>query len=181
MKEQLEDIVAMCRTHLSDDKVFFRPYIPPKKLANALAEFGGQEDEDDVLVLVDNTVFGNAKDGLLLTRSALHVHNMMEPPFHLGLHEIDDVQFKDGLLECKVVVNGVYVFRSNMAKKPSMALLAEMLAAVGEVARQDAPCPTVPAIPDVKDALRELKALFDEGLLTEAEYSQKRQILVAQI
>lgn len=180
MKEQLEEIIGMCRSHLNDEKVLFWPFISPKKLANALAEFGGRENEDDVLVLVDNTVFGNAKDGLLLTRSALHVHNKMEPPFHLKLHEIDDVEFKDGLLECKLVINGIYVFRSNMAKKASMELLAGMLAAVGEVAQQEE-ASRAPAVSDIKDALRALKQLFDEGLLTETEYSQKRQILVAQI
>lgn len=179
MEEEIQEILATYRSSVNDDKIFFHPHIPPKKLANAVSEFGGSDDVDEVLALVDNTVFGNAKDGLLLTRSAVHVHNMMETPFHVLLGDIKDVQFQEGLLECVFKINDTYIFRSNMAKKSNAALFAEMLTAIVDTVKRHAAntAPTQRA----KEALRALKELFDEGLLTEAEYTQKRQILVAQI
>lgn len=179
MEEEIQEILATYRSSISDDKILFSPHIPRKKLTNAISEFGGSDDVEDVLALVDNTVFGNAKDGLLLTRSALHVHNMMEAPFHVLLGDIKDVQFQEGLLESVLTINGTYVFRSNMAKKSNAALFAEMLTAIVDTVKRHA----ANAAPSqrAKESLRALKELFDEGLLTEAEYTQKRQILVAQI
>lgn len=179
MEEEIQEILATYRSSINDDKIFFHPHIPPKKLANAVSEFGGNDGADDVLALIDNTVFGNAKDGLLLTRSALHVHNIMEAPFHVLLSDINDVQFQGGLLDSVLKINGTYVFRSNVPKKSNAALFAEMLTAIVDTIKRHAPnaSPTQRA----KESLRELKELFDEGLLTEAEYAQKRQVLVAQI
>ena len=179
MEEEIQEIIATYRSSINDDKIFFHPHIPPKKLANAVSEFGGNDGVDDVLALVDNTVFGNAKDGLLLTRSALHVHNIMETPFHVLLSDIKDVQFQEGRLESLMTINGTYVFRSNVPKSSNVALFVEMLNAIVDTVKRHA-SNTSPS-QRAKELLRELKGLFDEGLLTEEEYKQKRQVLVAQI
>lgn len=179
MEEEIQEILATYRSSINDDKIFFHPHIPPKKLANAVSEFGSDDDLDDALALIDSTTFGSAKDGLLLTRSALHVHNMLETPFHVLLSDIKDVQFQGGLLESVMKINGTYVFRTNMPKKSHVALFAEMLTAIVDTVKRHA----AKAAPSqrAKESLRALKELFDEGLLTEAEYTLKRQILVAQI
>ena len=104
---------------------------------------------------------------------------MLETPFHILLSDIKDVQFQGGLLESVLKINGTYVFRTNMPKKAHVALFAEMLTAIVDTVKRHAPNSS-PA-QRAKESLRELKELFDEGLLTEAEYAQKRQILVAQI
>lgn len=179
MEEEIQEILATYRSSINDDKIFFLPHIPPKKLANAVSEFGGNDGVEDVLALIDNTVFGNAKDGLLLTRSALHVHNIMETPFHVLLSDIKDVQFQEGRLESLMTINGTYVFRSNVPKKSHVALFAAMLTAIVDTIKRHAP--NASPAQRAKESLRELKELFDEGLLTEAEYAQKRQVLVAQI
>ncbi len=179
MEEEIQEILATYRSSINDDKIFVHPHIPPKKLTNAVSEFGGNDGMADVLALIDNTVFGNAKDGLLLTRSALHVHNMLEAPFHLLLSDIKDVQFQGGRLESVLTINGTYVFRSNVPKSSNVALFAEMLTAIVDIVKWHAS--NASPSQRAKESLRELKELFDEGLLTEAEYTQKRQFLVAQI
>lgn len=179
MEEEIQEILATYRSSVHDDKIFFHPHIPPKKLVNAVSEFGGDDDLDNVLALIDSTTFGSAKDGLLLTRSALHVHNMLEAPFHVLLSDVKDVQFQGGLLESVLKINGTYVFRTNMPKKSHVALFAEMLIAIVDTVKRHAP--NASPAQRAKESLRELKELFDEGLLTEAEYAQKRQVLVAQI
>ena len=114
-----------------------------------------------------------------MTRSALHVHNMLEAPFHLLLSDIKDVQFQGGRLESVLTINGTYVFRSNVPKSSNVALFAEMLTAIVDIVKWHAS--NASPSQRAKESLRELKELFDEGLLTEAEYTQKRQFLVAQI
>ena len=54
------------------DKHIFVGTIPPKKLNNAIASYATQVPPEDVLLLFDNTVFGSAKDGLLLTPDAVY-------------------------------------------------------------------------------------------------------------
>ena len=47
------------------DELFVAPDIPPKKLANAVAKCA-VPDDDEVVGLVDLTVFGSAKDAFVL-------------------------------------------------------------------------------------------------------------------
>jgi hypothetical protein len=172
MEEEIQEILATYRSSINDDKILFSPHISPKKLTNAVSEFGGNDGVDDVLALIDSTTFGSAKDGLLLTRSALHVHNMLEAPFHVLLSDIKDVQFQGGLLESVLKINGTYVFRTNMPKKSHVALFAEMLIAIVDIVKRHSPNASLAQ--RAKESLRELKELFDEALLTEAEYTLNR-------
>ncbi len=56
------------------DDLFVLPNIPPAKLANARRTCKVPAD-DEVLGLIDLTVFGSASDALLLGRQALYYHN----------------------------------------------------------------------------------------------------------
>ena len=56
------------------DDLFVLPDIPAAKLANARRTCK-VPDDDEVLGLVDLTVFGSASDALLLGRKALYYHN----------------------------------------------------------------------------------------------------------
>lgn len=49
------------------DKLFFKPNIPPKKLANAIKAYAPHVKEEDVYILADETVFGKADNGMLIT------------------------------------------------------------------------------------------------------------------
>lgn len=54
------------------DQYLFVGTIPPKKLNNAIKTYAPQVSPEDVLLLHDNTFFGSAKDGLILTAEALY-------------------------------------------------------------------------------------------------------------
>lgn len=49
------------------NEIHSSPIIPPKKLDNAVKAYGGNMDKDRVLYLYDDTVFGSAKDGFLIS------------------------------------------------------------------------------------------------------------------
>ena len=53
--------------------------IPPKKLKNAITSYATEVSPEDVLLLYDNTVFGSAKEGLILTAEAVYWRNDDEP------------------------------------------------------------------------------------------------------
>ncbi len=58
---------AACRA----DSIFLAPFIPVEKLKNALGAYAPGTPEKDVLLLLDISVFGSAKAGLLLTQNGL--------------------------------------------------------------------------------------------------------------
>lgn len=55
------------------DKVYVRPNIPQKKLQAAINAYGEGIASEDVIILVDDTAFGSAKDGMLITNKSLYI------------------------------------------------------------------------------------------------------------
>lgn len=55
------------------DKVFVRPHIPVKKLQAAVNAYGNGVSPDEVIILVDDTGFGSAKDGILITEKSIYI------------------------------------------------------------------------------------------------------------
>jgi len=85
----LADVIVECASDLNADKVFVAPNIPPSKLYAAINSYGKYIKPEQVLVLVDDTVFGSAKDGLVITDSVIAMKFMMESPkvFHWNFLE----------------------------------------------------------------------------------------------
>jgi hypothetical protein len=84
-------VVSLARRYLGEvEPMYYDPAIPPAKLANALAihavNFAAGER---VAVLYDDTVFGGAKDGFLVTPSRLCWRNFSEDPAMLEWTAID--------------------------------------------------------------------------------------------
>lgn len=74
----------------SYDNVFVKPNIPHKKLMNALG-YAPDAKPEDVLLLIDDTVFGGAKDGMLVTNDALYCHEIMTSPVKISFEDITEV------------------------------------------------------------------------------------------
>jgi hypothetical protein len=55
------------------DKVYVRPNIPHKKLQAAIGAYGEGIAPEDVIILVDDTAFGSAKDGMLITNKSIYI------------------------------------------------------------------------------------------------------------
>ncbi|MBN2437307.1 MAG: hypothetical protein JXL20_01775 [Deltaproteobacteria bacterium] len=70
---------------------YFAPNIPSRKLRNAIKAFALTVREGDALVLVDNSFFGSAKAGGLLTKDTLYVRNLGEEPQSIALADMDRV------------------------------------------------------------------------------------------
>lgn len=91
------------------EKVFIKPNIPPKKLEKAIASFGGSEVKmDDVLILLDDTLFGSAKDGVILTKDTIFLKPNMQKKNHVILSNINTIEVK-GLINSSLVINGTNI------------------------------------------------------------------------
>lgn len=53
------------------ERVFVAPHIPRKKLLGALDSYGEGLRTQDVVVLIDDTVFGGAREGVLITEAQI--------------------------------------------------------------------------------------------------------------
>jgi len=62
------------------ERVYVRPHIPPKKLDAAISSYGNNIAPSDVVILVDDTLFGGAKEGLLLSADQLALKMTFESP-----------------------------------------------------------------------------------------------------
>jgi hypothetical protein len=79
---QIVRITGLARRHVGElEQVYYRPAIPPLKVRNARAVHAHHLEEDEpVAVLYDDTVFGSAKDGFLITPRRLCWKNVVSDP-----------------------------------------------------------------------------------------------------
>lgn len=172
--------------------------IPPKKLAGAREGFAPTDEARETPVLLyDGTVFGSAKRGLLLTTTALYwlitsaEDGFSEVRGRLPLGAIKQI----GLEGATVVVNaeaiGTIVEPDRQEARVLQAFLDEAQSADAGLDAGLAPSlspvrraeggPARQAPEEVFQAIRGLKALRDEGALSEAEYLAKKQELLQRI
>jgi len=76
----------------ADNRVFFQPDIPEHRLASALTAYPGMHVED-VLVLLDNTVSGEATEGLVLTEDAIHIGDGSGRVSRLAIGDLRTAEF----------------------------------------------------------------------------------------
>lgn len=84
-------------------KIFIKPNIPSKKLSNALSSYANNIKEEDVLLLVDDTVFGSAKDGLILTSTTIATKRSYENPKLIKLDQVKEISF----YKSEILINSI--------------------------------------------------------------------------
>ncbi len=168
MQDQVIEVVRKYRSRIMDNNIFFKPNIPDKKLNNVISSYAQGIRPSQGLVLIDNTVFGNAKDGALLTPTTLFAHNITENPYRVELAGIRTVGFVEGMTSV-LLINDRRFLDTNLPEKYNMHLFVEMLREIVELfhPKSTGESPL--------DALRKLKELLDAGILTQAEFDQKKQ------
>jgi hypothetical protein len=103
--------------------------IPDTKLENARKTYAPDIPAGDVLMVYDDTVFGSAKDGFLLTTSGIYWRNSFENPDRLEFRELTTVDSKLAVVTSLVFVNGRKInFGGNQDAAAALAaLLKEVL------------------------------------------------------
>lgn len=73
-------------------RIYLAPNIPMKKLSSALQSYGSGVDADDVVVLVDSTVFGGAREGVMLTQEALLAKDIISDPVRVKWSDVRRIE-----------------------------------------------------------------------------------------
>ncbi len=142
----VEPVIAQCSPLFRGDRVFIAPNIPPRKLNGALSTYGlgfGAKPAD-VLLLVDDTLFGSAGDGFMVTRTHLLAHDIATTPVGFELASLRFFVFNRGLVKVDVVVNGVHFVTLSCVEKDERQGLERMLQMLVEAvvgAGAEAPAP----------------------------------------
>lgn len=104
----VEYIVRKYADQISDSRIWFAPDIPSNKLQSALRSYATDVSPNEVLMLVDETLFGGCKDGMLITHRKIYAHQFLEAPKSIEITSIKSVEMKnkDGTFSAsKLIVN----------------------------------------------------------------------------
>ena len=97
MNETILKIIRSFTPKFTNAKVFSTPEIPPKKLKNAIKAYAPDVSENDVFFLMDTTLFGSGKNGLLLTEDTLFVH--YTKPKKIAVRDIQNITLEESDVE----------------------------------------------------------------------------------
>lgn len=101
------------------DKVFIAPNIPMKKINGAMQSIARWASPNEIAVLVDDTVFGGAKEGVFFTDECMVVKELMNDPSPYQLKNIETI----GVEGRKLYVNSIETLTLNMPEKSELSIL----------------------------------------------------------
>ena len=96
---------------------------------NALASYAPGITAKDVIVLVDDTVWGGAKEGMIVTRNKLFSKALMESPIAVNLSSQTEITIVDGN---KIYVDGKKLCSFTMPDKTSLRKLVAAIVAMNK-------------------------------------------------
>jgi hypothetical protein len=111
-----------------DDTVYLAPNIPMHKLNNALNTYADTSvSPEQVILLIDDTVFGSGKTGLLVTATDLYIKEGFGGSRNIALNEINSIAFKPEFLTNPIHVNGQPFVQLAQPNKSTLRALCEIL------------------------------------------------------
>lgn len=179
MREKILKILEKYEQKIDDRSIFFLAEIPEKKIKNAIEKYAPSVQKEDVLVLIDDTVFGKATEGLLITNDFLYANEAFEKVKKFELNQIKNVVIVEGVLGCTLYINDKKVISATQPSKSAMRFIAEMLREISEVSKAESEKYDQPS--SVQDALVKLKSIFEMGLISKEEYDEKRKEYIAKL
>ncbi len=117
------------------------PEMDHRKAAKAIAKYGDRGiNPDDVLLLIDNTIFGSAKQGMFITEDQLFAYSNISGKYSISLSEIRTIKIEIrkaiGIKIPGITVNDDYFISLpgmgenidyKVAKHPAILLLATFM------------------------------------------------------
>lgn len=122
----LLDLIDSYRDKVMDDKIYFHPNLPKKKLKNAITSYAEIGEEEVPLLLIDDTIFGSAKDGVLITDKAMYFKGSFESGKVFYFQTITSLTLS-GLINQKITINQSVDVLLTQPSKKSLLLIIEML------------------------------------------------------
>lgn len=102
----VEEIVARHGAGIKDSKIWFAPNIPANKLQGALRSYAPAVSPGEVLMLLDDTMWGGCADGMLITKDRLYAHDIADSSKVMAISEIKTVNLVGGVFSQELFING---------------------------------------------------------------------------
>lgn len=118
---------ALAEVLYNDRNVHLAPNIPASKLAGALSYLPSEVQAEDILILVDDTVFGSAKLGLVVTAEQLFYKAQMESVREWQLRNIGRLDMEHGWFNRSLRVNGLQKLELIQIENHTLAALLKLL------------------------------------------------------
>ena len=131
----VEQIVQLYANDIRGPLVSIAPSIPAKKAINAKNKYARTMPGETPLVLLDNTVFGSGKEGLLLTDTMVYVKEMGCDPQSFAYGSLRTAAFTPNVLSLSLEFNGKKVHGNLNKTLKNPDLFAEMILAIGDYFR----------------------------------------------
>lgn len=152
------------------DKVYARPNIPPRKLEGAISSYAYNVAPHEVIALLDDTLFGGAKEGLLVTNDAIYCKQKFESPKRMAMSAIHEA--KPGS-HSRLFINGSEFFKADLIDHLAVLTFASRLSWVFQPAdaqgnsqrgsTSEGNASGVDSLQTVhRNSLRKLRAAFDD-------------------
>ncbi|MDH2635109.1 molecular chaperone DnaJ [Acinetobacter nosocomialis] len=109
------------------DNIYFAPVIPNKKLQGAMSYLPHDVNPNDVLMLIDDTVFGSAKAGMCLTAKGLFYKESFEDEQAYLFEHIQKIEADIGILTSSILINGQDELSFSQLDKGTIRALAAFL------------------------------------------------------
>ncbi|SJM94452.1 hypothetical protein CRENPOLYSF2_400003 [Crenothrix polyspora] len=131
----LRDFIQLCGiTGITSDAIFFAPNIPREKLTNALKTYGNGTLENEVIILIDDTFWGGAKEGILITEESLLFNEKDNKPRQIKLNILQEVSSSEN----EIVLDGRYVGKLSKAGKLELGYVFSVIDTYIKTKRQSA-------------------------------------------
>lgn len=141
----------------SSGRVHVAPNIPKKLLGNAIAAYGLTVDPSEVVVLIDDTLFGSGKGGCLIGQDYLAIRETFSDAVAYAYSEVDALEIKGS----KLFLNKRRAIAFNMPDKDDLhdcfSLVQEWLRTQSTAQAQPVARPGEKAIAKMQGILEELK------------------------
>jgi len=129
-ESKIEEIIKKYTAQIIGDKVYFNPYIPQDKLKNALASYGQSLKAEEVLILIDITAFGNAKNGMIITENNIFFKELMGNASVLDLYLINSVSLDEYNY---LLINGNKIFQTSFKEAETIHKIVNLLNELAEI------------------------------------------------
>jgi hypothetical protein len=131
----IQEIVDRYRADLNDPAIYFFPAIPKELLRNAIDSYAPDVQEQEALVLLDDTFRKNGRDGGLITASHLYAHNLWEKPKSIAFADVESVSYSDRTSSRGLFINGKLFLVMSQPNRSLIPLFTEMVELVCRRAR----------------------------------------------
>lgn len=152
----------------SISRTYFKGNIPDKKLLNAVQFIAGDIKFDDVLAIIDDTIFGSAKDGAVFTNNSIYLKNTDIDQMEIKIDGVKNVSLVKNIVNKldnktkKVMilefdgVNGAVKLQTDVGSTMDILTVIAKLLSGGEV--------TGPEVNQIEQTISQQEAEDDEGL-----------------